>query len=173
MLRKLKNGFIGFMCVLWVTAIWLIATMDYSDSGGAELNGFLAFILWIVSICLIVKVNALVSAVGSTVIVFIIRIARFGVDVGKLEAFEEAIGALVVCWVLVKLFFSFFDKAIEESEAKERRKKNAKDRGEACCPRCGSVSIQYYALGIPYDYDGLIRHKHDKYHCNSCGYEWW
>lgn len=172
MLRKLKNGFIGFMCILWVTDVWIISIMDHSEFGGAELNGFLAFVLWIVSIYLIVKVNAIMSAVGSTVILFIIRAVRFGVDVRKLEGLGQPIAVLVVCWVLGKLLFSSWDKAAEESEAKQRRIKNAKDRGEACCPWCGSVSIQYYALGIPYEDYGSIRHSNYNYHCNSCGREW-
>lgn len=172
MLRKIKNGFIGFMCVLWVTGVWLIAAMDHSEFGGAELNGFLAFLLWIVSICLIVKVNAIMSAVGSTVILFIIRMVRFGADIGRLEELEQPISILLVCLVLGKLFFSSLDKAEKESESKRKRIKDAEARGEACCPWCGSVSIQYYALGIPYEEYDSIRHKYAQYHCNSCGREW-
>lgn len=174
MLRKLKNGFIGFICVLWVTEVWLIATMNHSDMGGAEINGFLAFILWGISIYLIVKVNAIWTAIGSTVILFVIRIVRFGVNVEKLQGLEEPLMALVVLLVLGKLFFSALDKMGEESEAKQKRIKDAKKRGEACCPWCGSVSIQYYALGIPYSDDrGNVLHSNDKYHCNNCGRSWW
>lgn len=173
MLRKLKNGFIGLMCIVWVTLVWLIAPMDYSDLGGAELNGFLAFILWIVSMYLIIKVNAIIPAVGSTVILLIIRISKFGISDENFERIAEPIMVLIVFFVVGKLFLDSIDKIGDEAEERQRRKKNARDRGEACCPWCGSVSIQYYALGIPYKDDyGSIRHSYKKYHCNNCGCEW-
>lgn len=172
MLHKLKNGFIGFMCVLWVTEVWLISTMSHSDLGGTELNGFLAFILWIVSIYLIMRGKAITSAVGSTVILFIIRIAKFGVDTGALEKLKEPIVILGACLVLGKLFWGAIKNAEDEAEAKRKRKKNAKDRGEVCCSRCGSVSVQYYALGIPYKGYASTYRSNKHYHCNNCGREW-
>lgn len=175
MLRKLKNGFIGFFCVLWVSMVWLIATMEQSG-GGAELNGILAFILWIVSIFFIFKVNSIASAIGSSLILIIIRIVRFGVDFSNFEISDElgrVIGIAVMCLVFGKLFFRFLDDLAKESDAREKRIKDAKNRGEACCPWCGSVSIQYYAMGIPYEgFGDSIERSHNKYHCNNCGREW-
>ena len=93
----------------------------------------------------------------------------------------KADGALEVCdhhtiedcgILLGKLFLGEIKAWETESDARNERKRNAQKRGEACCPRCGSVSIQYYSLGIPYEEYGEIKHLSNKYHCNNCGSEW-
>lgn len=77
--------------------------------------------------------------------------------------------------------FSWMHNREEESNKRETRKREAHERGEACCPYCGSTSIQYYPLGVPYerdyyDEDGkertTIGHYAEKYHCNNCGRTW-
>lgn len=77
MLRKIKNFFIKLFCLIWISAIWSIAATSY-DLGGAEINGFFAFFLWIVSLLVLWKVSAVASALGSSVLILVLRVTRFG-----------------------------------------------------------------------------------------------
>lgn len=77
MLRKIKDFFIKLFCLVWISAIWSIAVTSY-DLGGAEINGFFAFFLWVVSLVVLLKVNAVASAIGSSVLILVLRVTRFG-----------------------------------------------------------------------------------------------
>lgn len=77
MLQKIKNFFIKLFCLIWISAIWSIAATSY-DLGGAEINGFFAFFLWIVSLLVLWKASAVASALGSSVLILVLRVTRFG-----------------------------------------------------------------------------------------------
>ena len=47
MLQKIKNFFIKLFCFIFISAIWAISMASYAE-GGAEINGILAFLLWLV-----------------------------------------------------------------------------------------------------------------------------
>ena len=47
--NKIKNGFIMFFCIIWISMIALFMAMSEAE-GGAEVNGFLCFIFWIICI---------------------------------------------------------------------------------------------------------------------------
>lgn len=69
MMNKIKKGFISFLCILFVSIIWADGALERSQ-GGAELNGFLAFVLWCVSVYIIIKGKPILSTVGSFVIMY-------------------------------------------------------------------------------------------------------
>lgn len=172
MLRKIKNVIINVFCFLWITMVCLIAAMP-KDGGGTGINGFLAFGLWILCIFIMTKIRPWIVALVSTLIVVGIQIANSEITwAGFIKEIEMPIGTLVMVLILGKLFLGEIKAWETESDARNERKRNAQKRGEACCPRCGSVSIQYYSLGIPYEEYGEIKHLSNKYHCNNCGSEW-
>lgn len=118
-----------------------------------------------------------VPSIGSAVILVAVRIAKFGVGISYAEAMNKLEGPIMgatLFLVFGKLLLGTLKEVDDEAQARQIRKKNAKIRGEACCPWCGSTSIQYYALGIPYqEYsDSPIRRLNKKYHCNNCGRQW-
>ena len=49
MLQKIKNFFIKLFCFFFISAIWAISMASYAE-GGAEINGILAFLLWLVNL---------------------------------------------------------------------------------------------------------------------------
>ena len=111
----------------------------------------------------------------STLVVTVVGIVNSEMTwAGFWESIELPLGTLLITGMLIKLFLGAIDEWEDESNARNERKKNAKKRGEAYCPWCGSVSIQYYPLGIPYqDYVGSpIQRLNQKYHCNNCGRQW-
>lgn len=55
MLNKLKTFFIGFFSILWVSMIASFLAGP-KDIGGAEINDFLAFVLWILFVYLAQKI---------------------------------------------------------------------------------------------------------------------
>lgn len=63
MLQKIKNFFIKLFCFIFISAIWAISMASYAE-GGAEINGILAFLLWLVNLIILFKVSAVVSAIG-------------------------------------------------------------------------------------------------------------
>lgn len=77
--NKIKNGFIMFFCIIWISMIALFMAMSEAE-GGAEVNGFLCFIFWIICIFFAVKKKHPVAAsVISTVVMLGIRVYKFGI----------------------------------------------------------------------------------------------
>lgn len=174
MLRKIKNIIVKIFCFLWITLMCIIGVAP-EDDAGAGMNGFLVFGLWIVCVFIMVKIRPWIAALISTLVVTWAGIANSGMTWGEfLEKIEMPLGTMIIILVLAKLLFGTAKEWEDESNARVERKRNAKKRGEACCPWCGSVSIQYYPLGIPYrQYDDYpIERSNHKYHCNNCGREW-
>lgn len=52
--NKIKNGFIMFFCIIWISMIASFMAVSRAE-GGAEVNGFLCFIFWIICVFLAVK----------------------------------------------------------------------------------------------------------------------
>ena len=77
MLQKIKNFFIKLFCFIFISAIWAISMASYAE-GGAEINGILAFLLWLVNLIILFKVSAVVSAIGSSILIIVLRITKFG-----------------------------------------------------------------------------------------------
>ncbi len=185
MLDKLKRFLINMMCFLWITMACLIVTLGSVESEPDIIKCLLAILLWIVSLVILIKISPVVSVVLSTVAVIVIKVVIDGIDAEQyktvLESLAEPIGQILVMVFVVWGIFSLMHNREEESNKRETRKREAHERGEACCPYCGSTSIQYYPLGIPYessyyDEDGkertVIRHYAYDYHCNKCDHMW-
>ena len=77
--NKLKSFFIGGFAVIWVTMIAFFFAGDRSD-GGAELNGFISFLLWIFFVFLIIKGKAILSGAGSVILLLVIKGMKFGAE---------------------------------------------------------------------------------------------
>lgn len=174
MLRKIKNVVIKIFCFLWVSSVCSIGAIP-KEEAGVGMNGFLAFGLWVLCIFITIKIKPWIAASISTVVVTVVGIANSEITwAGFWKSIELPLGTLLITGMLIKLFLGAIDEWEDESNARNERKKNAQKRGEAYCPWCGSVSIQYYPLGIPYqDYvDSPIQRLNQKYHCNNCGRQW-
>lgn len=186
MLRKIKNIVIGFFCFSFISVIWLSAPMSFED-GGANMNKFLAFGLWILSVFLIVKGKAIVATVGSIVIFFAIVIPNGGVKFNSngmnWDGLIEFAATIIGIYVVWKLIINISESNQKYYEEIGERQENARKKGLAYCPSCGSTSVQYYPLGVPYkdtEYsevrDDLVEVvKYDNtvhYHCNNCGRQW-
>lgn len=179
MLRKIKNIVIGFFCFSFISVIWLSAPMNFED-GGANMNKFLAFGLWILSVFLIVKGKAIVATVGSIAIFFAIVIPNGGVKFNNAnwDGLVEIVVGFIGILAVGKIFINMLDSHEKTYEEIGERKEDARKKGLACCPYCGSTSIQYYPLGVPYkDYDCIrdvevVRHYSSHYHCNNCDKSW-
>ena len=119
MLKGIKEIFIGFCGFLWVT---LVATLmaNTRDIGGAEISGFLAFLLWIVFAFLIVKNHTIISCILSTSILLVAKISKFGMDGAafNIEALAQLIGFCVVGFLLYKLFLG---NSYDSSKNSDRR----------------------------------------------------
>lgn len=185
MLNKLKNFLIKLMCFWWITMVWLIAALGPLENEPDVIKCLLAVLLWIVSLVILIKISPVVSVVLSTIAVIVIKVVIDGVDVAQYETalidLAEPIGQMLVIAFVGWCIFSFMHNSEEESKRRETRKREAHERGEACCPSCGSTSIQYYPLGVPYEsryYDEngkertRIGHYGAKYHCNKCDHMW-
>lgn len=174
MLGKIKNVLIGLFCFFMVSMVWMMAATDFKNDG-TGMNKFLAFGLWALSVFFIIKGKAVIITIISTVGVIIFQGDIFFDGLASLgDDFWSAIVSIIVVGVICFKLMKSHDQEVEEIN---ERKENARKSGQACCPWCGSVSIQYYPLGVPfedYDEDGniIIRRFNDHYHCNGCGRRW-
>lgn len=182
MLGKIKNVLVGIFCFSLVSAAWLSAPMSIEE-GGANINRFLAFGLWVLSVFLIVKGKAIIATIGSTVIVVAMMIHNGGVkaNFSNIDWYPlwEFIAAVIVLFFVGKIIVGLFEGYQQNLNEIAERRENAKKNGQVCCPHCASVSIQYYPLGIPHkEYDAnlerevIMRDGYPIYHCNKCGKEW-
>ena len=77
--NKIKNGFIMFFCIIWISMIASFMAVSRAE-GGAEVNGFLCFIFWIICVFLAVKkTHPVIISVISTVVMLGIRVYKFGI----------------------------------------------------------------------------------------------
>lgn len=155
---------------MWISAVWSLAAVDHS-AGGVEINGFLAFLLWMVAVFAMIKTKPIIPAIVSTIVVIVVSSVKYGININW-DGLEEPIGTMLLLIILWKWFSGALDNMENESNAREQRKRDANSKGEACCPWCGSTSIQYYALGIPYEHYDEIYRKREKHVCLHCGREW-
>lgn len=187
MLRKIKNVVIGFFCFLIVSVSWLSAPLGFEE-GGANMNKMLAFGLWILSVYLIIKGKAIIATVGTIAILLAIIIPNGGIKFNSAsmewEGLWEIVATIFGIFIVGKFIADWFDSSRKASEEIGERQENARKKGMAYCPECGSTSIQYYPLGVPYKdteynefrdevvevvkYDDTVH-----YHCNNCGRQWY
>lgn len=144
MMNKIKKGFISFLCILFVSIIWADGALERSQ-GGAELNGFLAFVLWCVSVYIIIKGKAILSTVGSFGIMYAIRIQKFGTTkeaLGNMGVVLYCVIVLGMIWVMWRMLFWGVGKSNRSNnvsrerdsdyrrEERERRKRENLERLE-------------------------------------------
>lgn len=170
--EKLKKIFVGFMSFLVVSLMASYSIMP-KEAGGIELNGLIALLLWIVFIFLIVKGHPFISGLFSVATYIALKIFKFGIESENADALIVLFGRAAIFVFIMYLLFKWFSDSAKASEEKNKRIRENRKAGKAYCDRCGSTSLQYYSMGIPYrDFDGRIRYSSQKYHCNNCGSEW-
>ncbi|EET58986.1 hypothetical protein BRYFOR_09092 [Marvinbryantia formatexigens DSM 14469] len=99
------------------------------EAGGAEINGFLALLLWILFVYLIIKKHVAISCILSTILAFGIRIYKFGM--GDMSGVSETI-TQVICWgvllfIFYKLFFGNADRDTDKTAYQSRKPQRKKD----------------------------------------------
>ena len=122
-LNKIKNGFILFFCIIWISMIASFMAMSGAE-GGAEVNGFLCFIFWIICIFFAVKQKHPVAAsVISTVVMFGIRVYKFGIG-------DVSIVTLPILQLLVTLIAGYliYRAIVPGQKTRETRKTNTYQR---------------------------------------------
>lgn len=145
-LRNIKNFFIKLFCALWITTVWLASVMSYAE-GGAEINGLLAFLIWVISLLVLLKVNAIVSAVGSLALLEGIRVIKFGFQ----DVMLYGIGIVVVLFGGIFLFF----KLIESGGRKNISRRNISEKQKQQRPK----QQWREQWSFDYGYDGIEKEK--------------
>lgn len=79
MINKIKLFFMSFFSIMWVSAIAAVL-FGPGDVGGADVNGFLVILLWILFVYIVIKKHPLIACVACTVLYFVIRIRKYGID---------------------------------------------------------------------------------------------
>lgn len=167
---------IGFLSFLWsVTAASVV-------SNGTKFSNFLSIVVWIFLLWLIIKKHPIISDIIGAIIVVVIEMRKgampsgagfsFSMTPKTWEGIEAVLAPILLYGILALLAYSAFKQWEKGREEVDRRKKNAKERGVAYCPKCGSTSFDYFPLGIPYDDNGKVRHMSAKYHCRNCEARW-
>lgn len=158
----------GILSLLIITTM-AASAVGPAETGGLGMNGFLVLVTWLFFAFLIKKGHPLIPAVASLVIVAGLKISVNGYDSNK----AEALIVPLVFLILLLALFKWFENIEKEDEIRNERIRNNRKSGIACCPKCGSTSIQYYATGIPYMSGGKILYfTRNNYHCNNCDHEW-
>ena len=105
--NKIKNGFIMFFCIIWISMIASFMAVSRAE-GGAEVNGFLCFIFWIICVFLAVKkTHPVIISVISTVVMLGIRVYKFGIgDIGLADN-----GGIGYCWDTISCLSSYSSRS--------------------------------------------------------------
>lgn len=106
MFEKIKTFVCGFLGIVWVSCMCTFMAGP-GDLGGAELNGFFAFLIWLVLMIVVVKKHAIVAGVLSTVLLFGLRVHSFGIgDTSKISyVLTMVLGTPLMYFILWKLLF--------------------------------------------------------------------
>lgn len=180
--RTLVKIIVGGLAFSAVTCISVMTAGNHGDSNaqqiGAGVNGFIVFLIWVVCVFLIVKGHPIIASIGSFAFYIGAHMMKFGED-KVVSDFNSAVAGVIVLGIFAFFGLGMFKKWEQESNDREERKEHARKSGKACCPYCGRTSIQYYALGIPYEdswddriNDWTIGYSSDHYKCLGCGHEW-
>lgn len=124
MLKKIGNGFIGFMCFLLIIILAMLLSSD-SSMGGLGLNGFAAFLAWVGYMVIFVWISPQMSVVVAFIVYMIIwGISGVSMDVWVDMAIFVAVCAVVILWIRRR---DKIDKDVDDLLQK----------GVVSCPRCG------------------------------------
>ena len=153
---------------------FLAANLSMSTGTGVnKINVFIVFFLWAFFVYLIIKGHPIISVIISFAVFIALKISEYGLDSEKTDSLITAAVEGIFLIIAVCLFFKWLSDSSKANKERNKRIRENKKEGRACCGRCGSTSIQYYSTGIPYrDYNGIIQYSYKQYHCNNCDYEW-
>lgn len=177
MFQKIKRGFLIYFSTLWISMLALLMAADRSKGvKGLQVNGFLAFIIWVSFMFIMVKISISLADIGFLVLYIIIGTVKFGIN-------EELVESIVIAALLIGIPLLYFrHRSKIDTEVMEKHQ-----RGVECCRRCGSSRIQYIQ---PHEvHDDRVEHIYDSwtggdyavqakhvveghYKCNNCGNTW-
>lgn len=122
MLKKIKTILFGLFGIIWISLMCSLMAAPH-DIGGAEFNGILSFLFWIILFFIIIKNHVLLAVILSTAVMAGIDISKFGW--GKLPYIAEelgtAAGMLLIGFMTYKLAFG---ERLDESGSGKRRRKD-------------------------------------------------
>lgn len=122
MLKKIKTILCGFFGVMWISLMCSLLAASH-DIGGAEFNGILAFLFWIMLFYIIIKNHVLLAVILSTAVTAGISISKFGW--GKLPYIAEKVGSAVVVFLILFMVYKLaFSERLDESGSGERYRKD-------------------------------------------------
>lgn len=127
MFARIKKFFITAFCILLISTIWAISLAG-SVEGGAGLNGFVAFILWGISVYIAVKVNAVAAVIGSFALELILHTMKYGMNEKMMVSIFAIAAVFLLLWKFDSiwnfLWDSLFGKSVahkDTGEYKERK----------------------------------------------------
>lgn len=122
MLDKIKTIFCSFFGIMWISFICCLLAAPH-DIGGAEFNGILSFLFWVMLFYIIIKKHVLVAGVLSTVVVTGISISKFGW--GKLPYVAKELGSAAVMFLIGFMIYKLiFGERLNESGSVKRYREN-------------------------------------------------
>lgn len=122
MLEKIKTIFCSFFGIIWISLMCCLLAAPH-DIGGAEFNGILSFLFWVMLFYIIIKKHVLVAGVLSTVVVAGISISKFGW--GKLPYVAKELGSAAVMFLIGFMIYKLiFGERLNESGSVKRYREN-------------------------------------------------
>lgn len=98
MFEKIKTILCGFIGFMWITLVCTFLPAP-RDIGGAEFNGFLSFLFWIVLFYMVIKKQVAFAGILSTVVILILRANKYGLE--NLSELGSAVGAAIGITVII------------------------------------------------------------------------
>ena len=126
---KIWHAIETFFCFLIICMLGCTYPASHDSIGGLELNGFLAFLIWVALVLILIKVSAKLSVCVGMIFYIVVYIQKFDGD--------EQIAAIMWAFIAVCVGYWYLKHRIhvDSTVAKNSRK------GIHTCPRCGSTLV--------------------------------
>lgn len=122
---KIGHGIVLFFCFMIVTCVALFLSEDIAR-GGAGMNGFVAFFIWVICMVILFKVSPMIAVL----IPFVVYLVATGMSESSSDAWIGTCFFLIAAVVIV-LYIKHRNKI--DNSVDEGRKS-----GHIVCPKCGN-----------------------------------
>lgn len=171
---KIWHAIETFFCFLIICMLGCTYPASHDSIGGLELNGFLAFLIWVALVLILIKVSAKLSVCVGMIFYIVVYIQKFDGD--------EQIAAIMWAFIAVCVGYWYLKHRmhVDSTVAKNSRK------GIHTCPRCGSTLVHRESASNEFtnDYEykyyddwnagwnRIVNHHKAHWVCDNCGKTW-
>ena len=171
---KIWHAIETFFCFLIICMLGCTYPASHDSIGGLELNGFLAFLIWVALVLILIKVSAKLSVCVGMIFYIVVYIQKFDGD--------EQITAIMWAFIAVCVGYWYLKHRmhVDSTVAKNSRK------GIHTCPRCGSTLVHRESASNEFtnDYEykyyddwnagwnRIVNHHKAHWVCDHCGITW-